>query len=81
METIEDRVNDVIALQLGLTVSHLKPESRFTEDLDGDSLDQVEIVIALEDEFSIVIGDEEADKIQTVQQAIDYVRQRTETLA
>lgn len=73
MDTIENRVKQVIADQLGAVAADLKPETRIVEDLGGDSLDQVEIVMALEDEFEIDIPDEEADKITTVQSAIDCV--------
>ena len=75
METIENRVKHVIAYQLGFGASaeDLKPESRFIEDLGADSLDEVELVMALEDEFEIEIPDTEAEKVKTVQQAIDYI--------
>jgi acyl carrier protein len=66
-----DRVQDVVVCQLG--AGSIKPESRFVEDLGADSLDTVELVMALEDEFHLEISDEEAEKIMTVQQAIDCI--------
>lgn len=71
--TTADRVKRVIAEQLGVTASEVKPEHRLDDDLGADSLDQVELVMALEDEFDIEIPDLDGEKINTVQQAIDYV--------
>jgi acyl carrier protein len=68
-----DRIKRVISEQLGVAEADIKPESRIVDDLGGDSLDQVEIVMALEDEFEMEIPDHEAEKITTVQQAIDYI--------
>ena len=74
MENIEQRVRKIVAEQLGVNEADIKNESSFVDDLGADSLDTVELVMALEDEFETEIPDEEAEKITTVQQAIDYVR-------
>jgi acyl carrier protein len=74
MENIEQRVRKIVAEQLGVNEAEIKNESSFVDDLGADSLDTVELVMALEEEFSTEIPDEEAEKITTVQQAIDYVR-------
>ncbi|RDF04649.1 acyl carrier protein [Haemophilus parahaemolyticus] len=71
--SIEERVKKIIVDQLGADVAQVKPEASFIEDLGADSLDTVELVMALEEEFDIEIPDEEAEKITTVQSAIDYV--------
>jgi acyl carrier protein len=73
METIEQRVKKIVAEQLGVNDAEIKNESSFIDDLGADSLDTVELVMALEDEFETEIPDEQAEKITTVQQAIDYV--------
>lgn len=73
MENIEQRVKKVVAEQLGVNDAEVKHESSFVNDLGADSLDTVELVMALEEEFECEIPDEEAEKITTVQQAIDYV--------
>ena len=73
MENIEQRVKNIVAEQLGVNESEIKTESSFVDDLGADSLDTVELVMALEEEFECEIPDEEAEKITTVQQAIDYV--------
>ena len=73
MENIEQRVKQIVAEQLGVNEAEIKPESSFAGDLGADSLDTVELVMALEEEFECEIPDEEAEKITTVQQAIDYV--------
>ena len=74
MSSIEERVKKIIVEQLGVKPEDVVPEASFVEDLGADSLDTVELVMALEEEFSTEIPDEEAEKITTVQQAIDYVR-------
>jgi len=70
---IEQRVRKIVAEQLGANEADIKNESSFVDDLGADSLDTVELVMALEEEFECEIPDEEAEKITTVQQAIDYV--------
>jgi acyl carrier protein len=74
MENIEPRVKKIVAEQLGVNESEIKNESSFVDDLGADSLDTVELVMALEEEFECEIPDEEAEKIATVQQAIDYIK-------
>ena len=73
MDSVEQRVKRIVAEQLGVNEADIKNESAFVDDLGADSLDTVELVMALEDEFECEIPDEEAEKIRTVQQAIDYV--------
>ena len=72
--SIEERVKKIIVEQLGVKEEDVKPEASFVEDLGADSLDTVELVMALEEEFDIEIPDEEAEKITTVQSAIDYIQ-------
>ena len=74
MENIEQRVKKIVAEQLGVNESEIKTESSFVDDLGADSLDTVELVMALEEEFECEIPDEEAEKIGTVQAAIDYIK-------
>ena len=73
MESIEQRVKKIVAEQLGVNEAEIKNGSSFLDDLGADSLDMVELVMALEDEFEPEIPDEEAEKITTVQQAVDYI--------
>ena len=73
MSDIEQRVRKIVSEQLGTDDDKIKNESSFIDDLGADSLDTVELVMALEEEFDTEIPDEEAEKITTVQQAIDYV--------
>ena len=73
MSNIEERVKKIVAEQLGVKLEDVKNESSFVDDLGADSLDTVELVMALEEEFETEIPDEEAEKINTVQAAIDYV--------
>ncbi|TPH16218.1 acyl carrier protein [Litorilituus lipolyticus] len=73
MSTIEERVKKITIEQLGVSEAEVKNESSFVDDLGADSLDTVELVMALEEEFDTEIPDEEAEKITTVQAAIDYV--------
>lgn len=74
MENIEQRVRKIVAEQLGVNEADVKSESSFVNDLGADSLDTVELVMALEEEFETEIPDEEAEKIATVQQAIDFIK-------
>ena len=73
MDNIEQRVKKIVAEQLGVSEAEVKIDSSFVDDLGADSLDTVELVMALEEEFDCEIPDEEAEKITTVQQAIDYI--------
>ncbi|PCJ50525.1 MAG: acyl carrier protein [Gammaproteobacteria bacterium] len=73
MSTIEERVKKIVVEQLGVSEDEVKNESSFVDDLGADSLDTVELVMALEEEFDTEIPDEEAEKISTVQTAIDYI--------
>ena len=73
MDNIEQRVKKIVAEQLGVNEGEIKNESSFVDDLGADSLDTVELVMALEEEFECEIPDEEAEKITTVRQAIDYI--------
>ena len=74
MSSIEERVQKIIVEQLGVKPEDVKPASSFVEDLGADSLDTVELVMALEEEFETEIPDEEAEKISTVQAAVDYIK-------
>jgi acyl carrier protein len=73
MSTVEERVKKIVAEQLGLKVDDIKNEASFVDDLGADSLDTVELVMALEEEFEIEIPDEEAEKITTIQEAIGHI--------
>lgn len=74
MSSIEERVRKIVAEQLGVKEADIQNSASFVDDLGADSLDTVELVMALEEEFETEIPDEEAEKITTVQQAIDYVQ-------
>ncbi|MCX5994970.1 MAG: acyl carrier protein [Chloroflexi bacterium] len=81
MATILERVKRIVVNQLGAEESEVKPESSFVDDLNADSLDLVELVMSLEEEFSneakqIEIPDEDAEKIKTVQDAVDYIKEQ-----
>jgi acyl carrier protein len=71
--TVADRVKKIVVEQLGVKEEDITNESSFVDDLGADSLDTVELVMALEEEFGIEIQDEEAEKITTIQQAIDFI--------
>lgn len=73
MSTIEERVKKIVAEQLGVKEDEVTNSASFVEDLGADSLDTVELVMALEEEFETEIPDDQAEKITTVQQAIDYI--------
>ncbi|VVP07203.1 acyl carrier protein [Pseudomonas fluorescens] len=72
MESVEQRVKKIVSMQLGIESAQVTNEKAFIDDLWADSLDSVELVMALEDEFGMEVPDEEAEKITTVQAAIDY---------
>lgn len=78
MSTIEERVKKIVIEQLGVKDDEVTPEASFVDDLGADSLDTVELVMALEEEFDTEIPDDEAEKINTVQAAIDYVSQNVD---
>jgi acyl carrier protein len=73
MSSINERIKQIVAEQLGVDEDQVTSEASFMDDLGADSLDTVELVMALEEEFDIEISDEDAEKIQTVQDAIDYI--------
>ncbi len=73
MSTVEDRVRKIVVEQLGVKEDDLKNDASFVDDLGADSLDTVELVMALEEEFETEIPDEKAEKITTIQEAIDYI--------
>ena len=77
MEEIQAKVIQIISDQLGKDESEIKMSSHFIEDLDADSLDTVELVMALEEEFEVDIPDEAAEKITTVQSAVDFIAEST----
>jgi 3-oxoacyl-[acyl-carrier-protein] synthase II len=72
--SIEKRVKEIIVEQLGVNESEVTPEAKFVDDLGADSLDLVELVMALEEEYNIEISDEDAEKILTVGDAIEYIQ-------
>jgi acyl carrier protein len=76
MSSVEDQVRGIIAEQLGVKADEIKNDASFVDDLGADSLGTVELVMALEEEFETEIPDEDAEKITTVQQAIDYINSR-----
>ena len=76
MADIEQRVREIIADQLGESVENVTPEKDFVQDLGADSLDVVELVMALEEEFGIEIPEEDAEKIKTVGDAINYIKEK-----
>jgi acyl carrier protein len=77
MASIAERVKQIVVEQLGVEEDQVSNESSFMEDLGADSLDTVELVMALEEEFDIEIADEDAEKIQTVHDAIDYITEHS----
>ena len=74
--SVAEKVNDIISEQLGVKKEEIKPESSFIDDLGADSLDTVEVVMALEEEFGIEIPDEDAEKITTVGEAVKYIEEK-----
>jgi acyl carrier protein len=73
MASIADKVKEIVVQQLGVSPDQVTPEAKFIEDLGADSLDQVELVMALEEEFGADIPDEDAEKLTTVGDAIKYI--------
>ena len=73
MSKVEDKVKAIIVEQLGVDEAEVNPEAKFVDDLGADSLDTVELVMALEEEFKLEISDESAEKIQTVGDAVRYI--------
>jgi acyl carrier protein len=78
MQNIEERVRKIVVEQLGVKEDEVTLNASFVEDLGADSLDTVELVMALEEEFETEIPDEDAEKITTVQQVIDYIKANAE---
>ena len=77
MPASEDKIKKIIVEQLGVDEEDVTPTASFVDDLGADSLDTVELVMALEEEFSIEIPDSDAEKMTTVQNVIDYIKERT----
>ena len=78
MAEIEEKVRKIICEQLNVAEKDVVPEASFVDDLGADSLDQVELIMAMEEEFDVSISDEEAEKIMTVQDAVDYIKKALE---
>ena len=76
VENVQERVKNIIVEQLGVEADQVKPEAQFVNDLGADSLDTVELIMALEEEFDVEIPDEKAEKIKTVGAAIEYIEQK-----
>ena len=74
MAVVEEKVKEIICEQLNVSEEDVVPTASFVDDLGADSLDQVELIMAMEEEFDVSIPDEDAEKIATVQDAIDYVK-------
>ena len=73
MANVKERIKEIIIEQLGVTEDQVKPDAKFVDDLGADSLDQVELVMALEEEFGSEIPEEDVDQLQTVGQVIEYI--------
>jgi acyl carrier protein len=80
MPGVEDRVKQIIVEQLGVEPADVTPASSFVDDLGADSLDRVELIMALEETFGIEIPDEAAEKISTVQDAVDYIQKNAKSV-
>ncbi len=76
VEEIQEKVKKIIAEKLSVELSEVKPEASFVDDLGADSLDLVELIMSMEEEFGVEISDEDAEKILTVQDAMDYIARR-----
>ncbi len=72
-KSIEERVKDIIVDQLGVSADQVTPEAKFVEDLGADSLDTVELVMALEEEFDVEVPDDEAEKLQAVKDVVTFI--------
>jgi acyl carrier protein len=77
-KTIEEKVKDIIVEQLGVNPEQVTTEAKFIEDLGADSLDTVELVMAFEEEFSVEVPDEDAEKLQSVGDVVTYIKEKTE---
>jgi acyl carrier protein len=73
---VEEKVKEIIAKQLGVNAAEITPDSSFVEDLGADSLDTVELVMAFEEAFNVEIPDEDAEKIQKVKDAVEYIKNK-----
>ena len=78
MSTVEERINKIVCEQLDVDEKNVVPEASFVDDLGADSLDQVELIMAMEEEFDISIPDEDAEKIRTLKDAFDYINKALE---
>lgn len=79
MADVEERVVEIIAEQMGVSKDQIKPETSFVNDLGADSLDTVELLMELEEEFDITIPEDDAEKIETVGEAIKYIKEHVTT--
>ena len=77
MATTYDRLKNIVVEQLGVDEDEVKPEASFVDDLNADSLDLVELIMSLEEEFATEISDEDAERIRTVGDAVEYIDERT----
>jgi len=80
MPGVEDKVKQIIVDQLGVDAADVTPASSFVDDLGADSLDRVELIMALEETFGIEIPDDDAEKIVTVQNAVDYIQKNAKSV-
>jgi acyl carrier protein len=80
MPSLEERVNQIVVEQLGVEMSEITPEASFVDDLGADSLDRVELVMAFEEAFDLEISDEDAEKIVTVHDAIEYIQRNAKSV-
>lgn len=80
MPSVEEKVNQIVIEQLGLEPSEVTPDASFVDDLGADSLDRVELVMAFEESFGLEIPDEDAEKIVTVQDAIEYIQRYAKSI-
>ena len=80
MSTVEEKVKQIIVDQLGVDQAEVTPAASFTDDLGADSLDRVELIMAMEEAFDVEIPDEEAEKIATVQDAVAYIQKNAKSV-